>query len=342
MANLRDPPSHFGDCAWIKALSEVMSSLLGQALYNFRIADDPPGACRARTATARITRPPLPQITINFFHAILPRVLTETFVVPVKSSRPSLLTLASIGTIACVAADMVHEALGHGTASWLTGDRILSLSTVAIQNATANRFVSAAGTSANCIVGILSLLLLRRIRKLTSLAYFLWIFGAYNLLNSGYLVTSAVLKSGDWANVIAGLFPPWLWRCVLGLAGATLYVLAIRWVANFMIDLVNRGEVALADLRHLVLPAYLAGGAAMTIASIFNPIGPSLILLSGAGASFGLNSGLLFLPGIVAANARGQTLITRPMPFSFFWFALGLVVAGIFIGVLGPGIHFPN
>jgi hypothetical protein len=264
----------------------------------------------------------------------------ETFVVPTEPSRPSLLTLASIGAIACVAADMVHEALGHGTASWVTGNRILSLSTVAIQNATASRLVSAAGTSANCIMGALSFLALRRVRRFTPWAYFLWVFGAYNLLNSGYLVVSAILNSGDWANVITGLFPQWPWRCGLGLAGATLYVLALRWTASYLSELVNRGEVASGDLRRLVLPAYLAGGAVMTIASIFNPISPSLILLSGAGASFGLNSGLLFLPGMVAGNARSQTLVTRPMPLSFFWLALGLVVSGIFIGVLGPGIHF--
>jgi hypothetical protein len=237
---------------------------------------------------------------------------------------------------------MVHEALGHGTASWLTGDRILSLSTVAIQNATASRFVSAAGTSANCIVGVLSILVLRHMRQLTSWTYFLWIFGSYNLLNSGYLVVSAILNNGDWANVIVGLSPPWLWRCVLGLAGTILYVLAVRWTASSMGDLVNRDEVALADLRRLVLPAYLTGGAVMTIASVFNPISPSLILLSGAGASFGLNSGLLFLPGIIATNARSQTLVTRPISFSFFWVALGIVVSGVFIGVLGPGIHFSN
>jgi hypothetical protein len=242
-----------------------------------------------------------------------------------------------------VAADMVHEALGHGTASWLTGDRMLSLSTVAIQNATANRFVSAAGTLANCIAGVLSLFVLRRMRHLTSLAYFFWIFGAYNLLNSGYLVTSAVLNSGDWANVIAGLSPPWLWRCALGLAGATLYVLAIRWTASCLSDLVSRGEVSLPDLQRLVLPAYVTGGAVMTIASVFNPISPSLILLSGAGASFGLNSGLLFLPGIVAtANSHNQTRVSSPLSFNAFWFALAVVVAALFIGVLGPGIHFPT
>jgi hypothetical protein len=80
----------------------------------------------------------------------------------------------------------------------------------------------------------------------------------------------------------------------------------------------------------------------MSIASIFNPIRPSLIILSGAGASFGLNSGLLFLPARVAANAHTPTLVTRAMPFSLFWVALGIVVSGLFIAVLGPGIHFSN
>ena len=235
---------------------------------------------------------------------------------------------------------MVHEALGHGTVSWLTGDQILSLSTVAIQNASGSRLVSAAGTSANCIVGALSFLALRRIRRFTSWSYLLWLFGAYNLLNSGYLVVSAVLNSGDWANVITGFSPSWLWRCGLGVVGATLYVLALRWTARSMLQLVNRSEVSPGDLRRLVLPAYFAGGAVMTIASVFNPISPSLILVSGVGASFGLNSGLLFIPGMIAGNARSQALVTRPIPFSFFWLALGLVVSGIFIGVLGPGIHF--
>jgi hypothetical protein len=284
----------------------------------------------------------LTPIPISPFCASLSRMPAETPVVPSDSSRPSVLTVASIGAIACVAADMVHEALGHGTASWLTGDRILALSTVALQNADASRFVSAAGTSANCIVGILSLLVLRRLRTLTPLAYFLWIFGAYNLLNSGYLVVSALSNSGDWANVIAGLSPSWLWRCFLGLVGLALYVLAIRWLAAFMFDMANHGEVALGDLRRFVVPAYLAGGAVMTIASIFNPISPSLILLSGAGASVGLNVGLLLLPAMVADKTRRQALVTRPMPFSVLWFTVALVVSALFIGVLGPGIRFSH
>ena len=293
-----------------------------------------------RPRQATFLRLPSPHTAIVLsFVAVHPEALVGS----TEPSRPSLLTVASISATACVAADMVHEALGHGIASWLMGDRILSISTVAIVNATNSRFVCAAGTSANCIIGVLSLLALRRIRAFTPLAYFLWTLGAFNLLNSGYLVLSAVGNgSDDWTKVIAGLSPPWLWRCVLGLSGTTVYVLTIHWVASFAIDWVNHGEVALTDLWRLVLSAYLAGGAVMTIASVFNPISPSLILLSGASASFGLNFGLLFLPVIVAANARRQTLVTRPMRFNFFWFALGMVVSGLFIGVLGPGIHFSN
>ncbi len=109
----------------------------------------------------------IPLFWAKLYRATLIPMSTEAVVAPAKSPRPNWLTLASIGALACLAADMVHEALGHGTASWITGDRILSISTVAMQNGEANRFVSAAGTSANCIAGALSLLALRRVRKFT-------------------------------------------------------------------------------------------------------------------------------------------------------------------------------
>lgn len=261
-------------------------------------------------------------------------------VIPAKSASHDWLTPAAIGIVACISADMVHEALGHGIAALLTGDRILSISTVAIQNTSANRFVSAAGTSANCLVGALSLLLFCRADKLTSAAYSLWIFSALNLFNSGYLVVSALLNNGDWANVIAGLAPPWAWRCLLGTTGAALYALSVRLTARSMIRLVESRQFGVAGLQRLVLPAYLAGGAVMTIASFFNPISPNLILLSGAGASFGLNSGLLLLPATIARNARSQSTLTQRVPFSPVWLALAAIFSGVFIAILGPGIHF--
>lgn len=96
----------------------------------------------------------------------------------------------------------------HGPRNTRPRNRLLSISTVAIVNAANSRFVCTAGTSANCIVGAVSLLALRRIRTFAPLAYFLWTFGVFNLLNSGYLVSSAIGHgSDDWTKVIAGLSP---------------------------------------------------------------------------------------------------------------------------------------
>jgi len=272
---------------------------------------------------------------------ILFAITMSNSAVPPGPARPNLLTLISVAVVACAAADMVHEALGHGLASWLTGDRILSISTVAVQNAVANRFVAAAGTSANCLVGALSFLLLRRAKAFTSSAYFLWIFGAFNLLNCGYFVVSAVLNSGDWANVIFDLSPPLLWRIVLGIAGVVLYTLSVRWAARSLLTLVGKGEVAVRDVQRLIVPAYVAGGVLLTGAAVFNPISPNLILLSGAGASFGLNWALLLIPGIVAGNAPNSApSATRSIPLSPLWLALALVVALSFIAILGRGIRF--
>jgi hypothetical protein len=259
-----------------------------------------------------------------------------------RESQLNALTLAAIGALACIAADMVHEAIGHGIASWLMADPILSLSTVALQTSDPSRVVSAAGTTANVVVGGVSLLLLRQGRRLTPSAYFLWVFGAFNLFNVGYLVASACMNSGDWAAVISGFSPQWLWRCVLGLGGSIFYVLSVRWVAGFAVDFVNHRQVGIGDRRRLVWPAYLSAGAVLAVASIFNPISPSLILGSGVGPAFGLNCGLLFVPPIIAGHATYHGAGDGRIPFSAFWLILSLVISGLFIGILGPGIHFSH
>ncbi|HTS28966.1 MAG TPA: hypothetical protein VMH81_24010 [Bryobacteraceae bacterium] len=211
-----------------------------------------------------------------------------------------------------------------------------------VQTAAPSRPVSAAGTTANCIAGAFSLLLFSRLKTWTPSAGFCWLFGVFNLMNSGDLVASAVTNSSDWANVIAGLSPPWLWRCILGLAGIILHVKSVNLAARLLIRRFASGETGLADLARLTLPAYLAAGLVMTIASIFNPIGPQLILPSGVAPSFGLNAGLLWVRRIVPQRARTHSAATNAMPLSFFWIALALLLGGVFVAVLGPGIRFSH
>ena len=118
--------------------------------------------------------------------------------------------------------------------------------------------------------------------------------------------------------------------------------MSVRWVASFAIDFVNHRQIAIGDSRRLVWPAYLAAGVVLTVASIFNPISPSLILVSGMGASFGLNCGFLFLPPIIAQNATYHGVGEGRIPFSALWLIVSVIICGLFIGILGPGINFSN
>ncbi len=257
--------------------------------------------------------------------------------------RSRTTTFCAIGIVACTSADMVHEVLGHITAAWIVGDGILSLSTVAIQNVYASRTVSAAGTLANVVVGLIALVLFSRTGGRSGWRYFVAVFSAFNLLNSGYLVASAILQSGDWAAVIQGLSPPWEWRSMLGLVGAIAYVLSMRGLSRSMAALVERNEASLPDLRSLIVASYWAGGAVMTAASVFNPISPRLILISGVGASFVMSAGFLALPGMIARQLRRKRVPASPAastPLSPLWIGMAIAWGVVFVAIFGPGIHF--
>jgi hypothetical protein len=261
-----------------------------------------------------------------------------------RPTRSSLLSrignFSAIGAIACVLADATHE-LGHAITARLLGVRILSLSSVALQTEEASRLVAAAGTSANVLVGAVTLLIFGRKAKQANSAYFVWLFAAFNLLNSGYLVASAVLMNGDWGNVIGGL--PWLfaWRSLLGIVGAFIYAASMHWLVREMAWLIAHKVARATDVRTLVWTAYLASGVVLTFASALNPISARLILISGIGASFGLSAGLLFVPSNLALPASADSQPTRARaPLSIAWIGAAIILSAIFIAVLGPGIHF--
>lgn len=87
--------------------------------------------------------------------------------------------------------------------------------------------------------------------------------------------------SGDWARVIEGMSPAWLCRCIMAVLAVALYVLSVEWAAWLMIRRVESGQIGVPDLPQLTVPAYVAAGVIMTVASFFNPIGPQLIIPSG-------------------------------------------------------------
>ena len=70
-----------------------------------------------------------------------------------------------------------------------------------------------------------------------------------------------------------------------------------------------------------------------------NPIGLGLILRSGVAASFGLTWGLLIIPQIVASHITQRSAKAIALQLQPVWVTVALVVAIVFVGVLGPGIR---
>jgi hypothetical protein len=262
------------------------------------------------------------------------------------SQLPDLPTVIAIALVAYAASNVVHEALGHGGACVILGGRPLVLSSVhfdcgdAAMGTIARRGVAAAGTIANFIAGALALLAFKMInpREKPHAAYFLWLFSTLNLLSgAGYFLFSGVGNIGDWADVAASM-PPLFWRPAMAIFGGALYFLLARQSARWLGSLVGSDESSRTRARVLTVPAYFAGGTMFCVAGFFNPVGPILIAISAAASSFGGSSGLLWLTQFL----RGRRPATEPsgLDRSIVWIVTGCVVSLIFVGILGPGVHF--
>jgi hypothetical protein len=156
------------------------------------------------------------------------------------------------------------------------------------------------------------------------------------------LLFSGVGNFGDWADVLAGLTPVWLWRTGLTVLGAVTYVLVI-WLA--LLEL--RPFLAEPDWRRggakdLTIVPYITGGILYTVAGIFNPVGIMLVGLSAAAASFGGTSGMAWMTQFLGSKFAPKS---ASPPFilqrSRGWLIAAFVAASIFIGLLGRGVRFP-
>jgi hypothetical protein len=260
-------------------------------------------------------------------------------------ARPDLPTLVAIAVVAYGLANVAHEGVGHGGACLLAGGKPLVLSSVhfecdeAVLSEGGRRLLAAGGTLANLVLGTLALVGFRAWRLGAHGRWFLWLLATLNLFQAaGYLLFSGIGNLGDWRVVIGGLRPPLAWRAALALAGALGYVLIARAAAGWLARLIG-GEGRIARARQLAVPSYWAGGILYCASSLFNPVGPALLLISAAAASFGGASGLLWFHEWL----RGERIPSSPDSMVLDrrrgWLVAGALTAIVFVGLLGPGIR---
>jgi len=213
------------------------------------------------------------------------------------------------------------------------------LTTVAWSSDVDSRLVAAGGTLANLAAAMVFWIALRRTTGgSVRLRFFLLTSLAFNLLaGTGYFFFSGVTDFGDWALVIAGLHPHWLWRGLLVVAGMASYFGAVLLVGTGLVRYVGVPKSDTRRLRKLTLIPYFSAVLLLCAAGLLNPIGIQLMWQSALPGAVGAHSGLLWLRYYIpkaTVPERPSDGIGRNYPWIFAVLALPLV----FIFVLGRGI----
>jgi hypothetical protein len=268
-----------------------------------------------------------------------------------RISSLDILTLIAIAMCVYTLADISHEGLGHGLVYMLLGGKGVNISSTACDcvpdgsSRAAQRAVAAAGPLMNLALSILFWILLRTFRKLeVSIRYFLWLFMTFNgLVFAGYLAVPTLFGFGDWFDFMQGLSPEWLWRTALIGTGVILYFgAAYIGVHEFEFMQSRIASERRGRAWTLNLIPYLSGGIALCISGLFNPVGPELILISAAAASFGGASGLIWMSAWSAGKAPDANTPQAPVSIkrNWWWIMAGMIAVIFLIFVLGPGIPF--
>jgi len=207
-------------------------------------------------------------------------------------------------------------------------------------SASDSKLVAAGGTIVNLVAGFLFWLALRAARNSSvQTRFFLLIACAFNLFTgTGYFFFSGLTNFGDWAQVIAGLHPYWLWRVLLIAVGVAAYYAAMLVVGTSLVRFLGVPLSNRERFRRLTWTPYFAAIAIELIAGLRNPLDLPLVFESALPATAGANCALLFLIYYIPkATAPGPN--SQPVTRSYPWMIVSAALAFIFILVLGPGVQ---
>ncbi len=254
-----------------------------------------------------------------------------------------LWTIAAIAVCATVITDFIHEGLGHGGLCVATGAQPMVLSTVHFQCSADTRLVAMGGTLANLIFGLVFWAAARAVKRSATWRYFFWLLMTLNLFDAGgYFLFSGIGNFGDWAAVLAGWQPPWAWRVgLVALGTVTYFLLFVPLCLRELRPHIGRdAEIRVRRARQLTVVPYLVAGVLSCAAGALNPVGPLLILVSAAAASFGGHSGLAWMWTLLRGPHIPSSEFQMPeIERSRGWIVAAAVLAIVFVAVLGRGVN---
>jgi len=246
----------------------------------------------------------------------------------------SIIISASIGIVAYMFTDIIHEVIGHSSAALIAGYDITLLTSVYFRSNPTNFIIGLCGPISNLIFGLLLFTFLKyKAIKSPLTKLLLTTIMAYNLFwFSGTIIQSSFSKIGDWTFAIARLNIGTFEKPLLIVFGIIAYLLSIKLVANRLYDL--KFNFSGITLKQSTFYAYFLGALAAIVAGLF--YAPDRIIASKEGLLEMIASlPILFI--VKRINGEAEQTITAE---TYWIFYVSVCVAYIlFCLTLGKGIY---
>lgn len=258
------------------------------------------------------------------------------------------LTTIAIAAIAVIVTGVFHEGIHALSCVVLGGDlQEFSALHVACDNGGVwqSKIGSGSASIANIILGTVFLFVLRGSRQRSSeWVYFAWLFMLTNWLGgAGYWMFSGIANVGDWANVIAGWNPAWLWRVIMTLLGVGSFLFFV-WFALHELGKIIGGSAdeQIGRAVKLGMISYFTAVLVTLLAGFFHPYGMgSLPVIAGLLAVGGSLSPLLWMMQWFRA-ASFVKLPGSPLEIhrKLSWIIVAAVIVFVYVVILGRTIYF--
>ncbi len=265
-----------------------------------------------------------------------------------KNPQIDRLTVIAISAIAISFTVAFHEGI-HALVCILVGGNLKEYSALYVNCDCAKvwqaKTVAGSASIGNLILGFIFWGFLRAsTNKSSETKYFFWLMMLLNwVYGAGYWAFSGVANVGDWAEVIKGAQPAWLWHLIMAAWGFLIYmylvVLALRELGKIIGG--TNGE-QLKRARKLGALSYLTVIAVVLLAGLFYRAGFfSLPVMAGLAAAVGATSPLIWMMWWFRAD-RFAKQPGAPLEIHrrWGWVGTACVVVVLYAVVLGRTIYF--
>ena len=248
--------------------------------------------------------------------------------------KDSIVTIAAVGLLAYLLADITHHAFGHGAACLGLGGRVTSLSSSYVDCSLRGAAIDLAGPLANLVIGVVAVLAARLVARASSATrLFCVLAAAFNLFWFALqLAFSAATRTDDWAWAMHQFHVTEPIRYTMIAIGALLYIWTVRVSAIQMAPFARPRTRA----ARIVLTSWLTAGAIACSTAALDKSAGATLLRHVLEQSLGLSIGLLFVP-LRAAALSSIDRVEGVVAFSVPWVVAAAIAGAGSILFLGPG-----